>query len=419
MNRTQFYERYARVIVSVGLNVQENQEVVISAPVEAAEFVPTVVAECYRRGASLVQVFYRDQAVTRARLEHAREETLDLTPDAMIAERVRVGRSGGASLAIRGSDPFGLAGVDASRQGRLNRALASASSELRDLGMKDHFPWCLVSMPNTAWAKRVFPDHSEGEALSKLYEVVAEVCRLDTPDPVAAWKAHSRRLMSIAEWLTKQAFDEFDYRAPGTELTVGMPEHQRWIGTEGTSATGVRFIANMPTDEVFSAPDWRRVEGRVSSTRPLVLNGTPVGKVSFEVEGGRIIDATSEENQAVLEQELDLDDHARYFGEIAFVSEDAPIAKLNTTFFDGLYDENAGCHLAFGNAYATCLEGGEAMSREQRRAAGLNTSNQHQDVTVGSDQLTVVGRTKDGQEMSILEDGRWSEAVLEAAQGSA
>ncbi|MFP4376328.1 MAG: aminopeptidase [Spirochaetales bacterium] len=418
MNRTEFYERYARVVVSVGLNVQENQEVVISAPVEAVEFVPTVVAECYRRGASLVQVFYRDQAVTRARLEHAREDTLDLTPDAMIAERVRIGRSGGASLAIRGSDPFGLAGVDAARQGRMNRAMAAASSELRDLGMKDHFPWCLVSMPDTAWAKRVFPDRSEGDALDALYDVVAQVCRLDAPDPVAAWKAHSRRLTSIATWLTDQAFDEFIYHAPGTDLTVGMPQQQRWIGTEGTSANGVRFIANMPTDEVFSAPDWRRVEGRVSSTRPLVLNGTPVGKVTFEVEGGRIVEATSEENQAVLEQELDLDDRARYFGEIAFVSEEAPIAKLNTTFFDGLYDENAGCHLAFGNAYATCLQGGEEMSREDRRAAGLNTSSQHQDVTVGSDQLNIIGRSKNGEEVSVLERGRWSDAVLSAVDNS-
>lgn len=416
MNRTDFYTRYARIVTRLGMNVQPDQEVVVRAPVEALEFVPHVAAECYRLGARYVHVFYSDQQVLRARLEHAREETLSVVPEAMIAERVRIGRGGGASLAILGEDPMGLAGVDSVRHGAVNRAIAAASSEYRELAMKDHFPWCVISVPNPAWAARVYPDLAPDAALDALFDAVARACRLDEADPVAAWKAHSSRLMSIAAWLTGQQFDRFVYSAPGTELTVGMPEDHVWIGTEGTSADGTTFIANLPTDEVFSAPDWRRVEGTIRSTRPLVLSGVNVGLASFTVQGGKIIGAECEGDQATLEQELDLDDRARYFGELALVSEDAPIAREKTTFFDGLYDENAGCHLAFGNAYASCLSGGGEMSATEKSAAGLNTSMQHHDFTVGSDELSIVGYREDDTSFAVLEKGRWSHELLEAVK---
>jgi aminopeptidase len=414
MDRDDFYERYARIVTQLGMNVQPDQEVLIRAPVEAVEFVPAVAAECYKLGARYVQVFYSDQQLLRARLEHARAETLEFVPEALIDERIRVARAGGAMLAILGEDPMGLDGVDPTRHGTVNKAIARATSEYRELAMKDHFPWCVVSVPNPAWAARVYPNLNPAQALQKLFDAVARACRLDQPDPVAAWQEHSGQLMGIAAWLTEQQFEKFVYTGPGTDLSVGMPENHVWIGTEGRSATGVTFIANLPTDEVFSAPDWRRVEGTVQSTRPLVLSGVNVGNATFTVEGGRIIAAECEGDQAMLEQELELDDRARYFGELALVSEDAPIAREQTTFFDGLYDENAGCHLAFGNAYATCLAGGGEMSATEKSAAGLNTSMQHHDFTVGSDELSIRGYRKDGSSMSIMEQGRWSQELLGA-----
>ena len=415
MDTAEFFERYAAVVAAVGLSVQPDQEVYVRAPIEAADFVPHFVRAAYRRGAKYVHTDYRHQAATRARLEETPERSLSYVPPGAIAERLRIARDGGASLAVLGDDPTGLAGIDADRKAAATKALAEASHEIRELAMKDFFPWCVVSIPNSTWARSVYPELREEQALERLFDAVAHACRLDTPDPVVAWRDHSDRLMRIAEWLTREAFDRFHYAAPGTDLTVGMPANQRWIGTEGYSSNGITFIANLPTDEVFSAPDRRRVEGTVRSTRPLVLDGTDVGVAEFVVREGRIVETRCEREQEVLDLELDLDEHARSFGEIALVPEDAPIAELGTTFFDGLYDENAGCHLAFGNAYANCIAGGETMDADQRRDAGLNVSDQHSDFTVGSDRLTLTAVRKDGSEMVLMREGTWTPEMRAAA----
>ncbi|MFW5745503.1 MAG: aminopeptidase [Spirochaetota bacterium] len=415
MDTREFFERYAAVVAAVGLSIQPDQEVYVRAPIEASDFVPHFVRAAYRRGARYVHVDYRQQAATRARLEEAPADSLSYVPPGATTERLRIARDGGASLAVLGEDPTGLSGIDADRKAVAMKALAEASHEIRELAMKDFFPWCVISIPNPVWARTVYPDLPEDEALAKLFDAVAHACRLDTPDPVAAWRDHSDRLMKIADWLTLEAFDRFHYEAPGTDLTVGMPANQHWIATEGYSANGITFIANLPTDEVFSAPDWRRVEGTVRSTRPLVLDGTDVGIAEFVVREGRIVDAKCEREQEVLDAELDLDEYARLFGEIALVPEDAPIAELGTTFFDGLYDENAGCHLAFGNAYANCVAGGDRFEPEARREAGLNVSEQHTDFTVGSDRLTLTAYRKDGSEMVVMREGRWTPEMQAAA----
>lgn len=416
IDRNIFFERYAEVVAAIGLNVQPDKELYVRAPIEAASFVPHIVGAAYRRGAKYVHVEYRDQTAIRARLESAPEETLSYVPPGTFAERLRVGREGGGSLSILGDDPTGLSGVDGRRRGVWHRALAEAGSDVRELAMSDHFPWCVVSIPNPVWARAAYPDRSPEEALDALFAAVAHACRLDLDDPVGAWERHSSRLMSIAGWLTEQAFDRLHYEAPGTDLSVGLPQGQYWIGTEGTSAEGVTFIANMPTDEVFCAPDRLRVEGTVCATRPTILEGTDVGVISLRIEAGRIVEASSERNQDVLLQELDLDEGARFFGEVALVTEDAPIAQLKTTFYDGLYDENAGCHFAFGNAYSNCVKGGSTMTADQRLEAGLNRSNVHADFTVGSDRLTITAYRADGSSFPIMERGRWSDR-LEAAVG--
>ena len=415
MTRDEFFQAYAAVVAGVGLDIRPGQEVYVRIPVEAAQFTPHFVREAYRREARYVHVEYQDQQVTRARLEAAPADSLAYVPPGVYGERLRLARDGGASLAVLGEDPMGLAGIDPERRGPWTRALAEAGTEVRELAMKDHFPWCVISMPNPVWARRVYPDLRADEALDRLFDSVGHACRLDTDDPVAAWKEHSRRLMGLARWLTEEGFDQFHYRGPGTDLVVGMPADQRWIATEGVSAAGVTFIANLPTDEVFSAPDRRRVEGTVRSTRPLILGGTNVGIAEFTVREGRIVEARCEGERDVLEQELDLDDSARHFGEIALVSEDAPIAELGTVFYDGLYDENAGCHLAFGNAYANCVAGGGAMDEAGRRAAGLNQSMQHTDFTIGSSELEITAIRPGGETFPLMRRGRWTQETLNAA----
>jgi aminopeptidase len=272
-----------------------------------------------------------------------------------------------------------------------------------------------VSAPTPVWASRVYPDLPESERLPRLIEAVAHACRLDTPDPVAAWRDHSARLMKTARFLTEQAFDRFHYEAPGTDFTVGMPANQYWIGTEGHASKGNRFIANIPTDETFSAPDWRRVEGTIRSTRPAIISGNNVGIVDLRVHGGKIVEARAERHTEVLESELDLDERARYFGEIALVAESAPVAQMKTVFYDGLYDENAGCHLAFGNAYPNCIKGGATMDTDALLEAGLNQSDQHFDFTIGSDQLSITAHAADGSAFPVMREGEWSPELLEGA----
>ncbi len=415
MTREDFYRRYAEIVIKVGLNIQPNQELYIRAPVEAADFTPYVTAAAYRAGARYVHVDFRHQGVTKARILHAPESSLSYIPPGMVAERLRVGREGGASLAILGDDPMGMKDVPVPRRGQVMRAMAKATEEIKELQMKDYFPWCVISVPTEIWASRVFPDLQRDTALERLIDAVAVACRLDEENPVAAWQAHSTRLMKIAGWLTSAAFDRFIYSAPGTELTVGMPDDQNWIGTEGSSAGGTTFIANLPTDEVFSAPHRLRVDGIVRSTRPLILGGIDVGIVDLRIEKGRIIEARSEQSNDVLQQELDLDENARFLGEIALVSENAPIARLGTTFYDGLYDENAGCHLAFGAAYSNCISGGANMTPDARKEAGLNQSSQHADFTVGSTELSITAVREDGTEFPLMRNGRWTPETVEAA----
>ena len=267
-------------------------------------------------------------------------------------------------------------------------------------------------MPTTAWSRRVYPDLPDAEGLSKLCDAVSHACRLDTESPVLEWKRDTARLAGIAAWLGERSFDRFELRGPGTELVLDMPPSQRWIGDVARTPGGTEFIPNMPTQEVFSAPDWRTAEGRVRSTRPMILGGANVGLAEFELDGGRIVHSRCEGEQKILDQELDLDDRSRYLGEIALVSEDSRIAELKTTFYDGLYDENAGCHLAFGNSYAGCVDGGGGMTDDEKLEAGLNVSKQHVDFTVGSDELTVTAVDAEGGSVDIIEAGRWTSQVL-------
>lgn len=411
MNQSDFDRAYAHLVVAAGVQLREGQELYVRIPVEAASFAGPLAEAAYRAGARFVHVEFRDQASARARLEHAREETLTFVPEALIGERTRVIREGGASIAILGDDPAALDGVAADRLGTVMKAIGAASDEFRSILMAHLSPWLVISYPTAAWARRVYPELPVADAVDRLRGDVAAVCRLNEADPVAAWLEHDRRMTHLADWLTARAFDRFEYRAPGTELTVGMPAGQRWEGGGSATPSGHRFMANMPTDEVFAAPHRDRVEGTIRSTRPLVHSGRNMGICSFVVRDGRIVEATSERDQSGLEEQLNIDDDARRFGEIALVSEDAPVAKAGRVFYDGLYDENAGCHLAFGRAYPTSLVDGRDLDDNALRERGLTVSRQHFDFIIGSSELDVVAIGDDGTRTPILEQGLWSSAV--------
>ncbi len=416
MTNEQYYAKLSQVVVGIGLNIQEGQELLVQSPVASAEFVPYVAHEAYRAGARHVTALYADGRVVREKIESAPDAHVDYEPAALHDEAERIGRDGGAVLILHGEDPAVLEGVPIKRRSRYLKAVGRRAHAGRDRRMRDAHPWVVVAVPTPAWAARVFPELPSEEALERLRTATAVACRLDQPDPVAAWNDHCAALEGLSAWLDKQQFDHLEYTGPGIDLRIGLPANHRWIGPATRSENGITFVANMPTDEVFTAPDRATVEGKLRSSRPIVYQGSFVGVVEMTVESGRIIKATAEKNQSVLEDALDRDKNARYFGEVALVSEDAPVARQGLTFFDGLYDENAGCHLAFGAAYPTCLQGGDSMSSEERLVAGLNDSLQHLDFTIGSGELDVTAYDRDGKAVPILVSGRWSEAAQEARQ---
>ena len=407
-----FVESYARVIVSIGLDLRKGQELLLVTPVEAAELAAAVAREAYAAGAKYVTVRYFDTAVDRARLELSDPSDLEYLPPEYGADRLRIAKEGDAVAVFLGDDPEALAGVDSERIAAARRPRSARMRPAMELLMKDHHNWCVISAPTQIWASRVFPDLAPEAALEKLIGSVSRACRLDQPDPVVAWKSHANRLGKIANYLTSRQFDRFQYNGPGTDLSVGMPANHVWVGTEGHSSKGNTFIANLPTDETFCAPDWRRVEGTLRGTRPSIMSGTNVGHVSLTVKDGKIVDFTAEQNEDVVRAELDLDEQARSFGEIALVAESSPVAQMKTVFYDGLYDENAGCHLAFGNAYSTNVKGGETMSGDELLEAGLNQSLQHFDFTVGSPELDITAFARDGSQFPVIVKGEWSEQLL-------
>ena len=420
MTEEEYFTRYAEVVVAVGLNIQSGQELLIQAPVAGSEFVPYVAREAYRAGARHVTPIYTDGRVVRAKLEAAADAYVDYEPAALHNEAARIGKEGGAILILHGEDPNVMEGAPIDRRSRFLKAVGERAHAGRAERMRDAHPWAVVAVPTAAWAARVFPQLPADDALERLRTATAAACRLDHDDPVKAWNDHCAALEGLAAWLDTRQFERLEYSGPGIDLRVGLVQNHKWIGPATISGNGIRFVANMPTDEVFTAPHRLRVEGTLRSSRPIVYQGAYVGTVEMTVEAGRIIGARAEKNQSVLEDALDRDQNARFFGEVALVSEEAPVAKQALTFYDGLYDENAGCHLAFGAAYPTCLQGGEALSTEDRVAAGLNDSRQHLDFTIGSDELDVTAHDADGKSVPILVAGRWSEAALEAQEaGSA
>ncbi len=403
-----FVEAYARLAVRTGTNVQEGQELYITSDIAAAGFAAECAAEAYRAGARFVFVRYRDDALTRARVENARGD-LDYLRTFEIDGIIDMVRDGAAVLSIRGGDPHGLAGLDPQRMAMINRTVAQAGSPLRRMIQGNHSNWSINSLPTPEWASRVFPQESPERALLRLTELVRQACRLDTPDPAAAWDAHAIRLQAIASALTEEAFDSFHYQGPGTDLRVGMPANQNWIAAGESAQNGVRCLPNVPTEEVFSAPDWRRASGTLQSSRDFAISGTNVGIVTMRLEDGKIVEASATRDSDTLQTWLDLDDRARYFGEIAMVSQDSPLAQMGVVFHDPLYDENCGCHFAFGSAYPASIRGGNDMSEEQLIEAGLNVSKQHMDLTVGSAELSITGSRKGGEEVPIQKNGVWSD----------
>ncbi|MEI8105290.1 MAG: aminopeptidase [Actinomycetes bacterium] len=393
-------EQYARLAVSVGLNLQRGQTLAINGLVEHEPLVRAIAAEAYEVGARYVDVLYSDQHVRRSHIAHAPDDSLGWSPPWLIKRLDDLGAEGGALLGITGNpEPEIYAGLDGGRVGRARmRAVAEASLRLTD-GVCN---WSIIAYPNAGWAQTVFGEPD----VERLWDAVATAVRLDEPDPVEAWREHIAKLAVRATSLNERCFDALRYRGPGTNLTVGLLPNSIWHAALDESR-GIKHVANMPTEEVFTAPDARRVDGTVRATYPLQLQGTIVRGLEVRFEGGRAVEVRADEGEELVRTHIDSDEFAARLGEVALVDNESRVGKTGLVFYDTLFDENAASHIAFGMAILQCAEGATDLSPEERNARGINHSSVHTDFMIGSRDLAVSGVTADGVEVPILRDGDW------------
>jgi len=407
-------KKYAELTVKVGLNLQSGQKLIMQhlrnggVPIQIAPFIRELTASAYRAGSPLVDVQWRDDEIILLRLENAPRDSFSEYPDYRAQGVLDVIEERGAMLTISAIDPDLLDGQDHDVLNQQQRAFLDAWKPISAHIGKNTMNWTVVSVPVEGWARKIFPDLAPEEQMPALWEALFKICRVDADDPVAAWEAHLAELKTRADYLNEKAYRELHYRGPGTNLRVGLPEGHVWRSAGFKTQGGIPFTANIPTEEVFTLPDRRLVNGTVSSTRPLVYTGNVIDEFSLTFKDGRVVDFSAERGEKILGNLLKTDAGASMLGEVALVPNSSPISQSGLLFFNTLLDENASCHLALGSAYQFSLEGGESMSEDEFASHGGNSSLVHSDFMVGSGELDIVGVLEDGHEEAVLHSGEWA-----------
>ena len=401
-------DRLAEVAVKVGLNLAPGQELVMTASLEALDLSRRITEHAYKAGASLVTTLFSDDVATLARFKHAPDASFDRASGWLYEGMAAAFRGGAARLAIAGDDPSLLAQADPDKVARANRARSIAYRPALKMISDTDINWTIVSYPTLSWAKAVFPDLPPREAVRRLADAVFKATRIDGDDPVRAWADHNAALHANADRLNAKRYAAMHFSGPGTDLTIGLADGHLWKGGSSPAKNGIVCNANMPTEEVFTTPHKDRVEGTVRSTKPLSYQGTLIQDIAVRFEGGKIVDCRARTGQDVLAKVLETDEGARRLGELALVPNSSPISQSGLLFLNTLYDENAACHIALGQSYAMCLEGGTAMSPEELAAHGANTSLIHIDWMIGSGEIDIDGVTADGAREPVMRKGEWA-----------
>ncbi|RUM27355.1 aminopeptidase [Rhizobium vallis] len=401
-------EKLAEVAVKVGLQLQKGQDLVITSPVVALPLVRLITKHAYQAGAGLVTAFYSDEETTLARYQYGDDESFDRASGWLYEGMAKAYTNGAARLAIAGDNPMLLSEQDAGKVGRANRAMSTAYKPALEKISNFDINWNIVSYPNPSWAKVVFPNDPEPIAIAKLAKAIFAASRVDLSDPIAAWAEHNANLAKRSAWLNGERFASLHFKGPGTDLTVGLADGHEWHGGASTAKNGITCNPNIPTEEVFTTPHALRVEGHVSSTKPLSHQGTLIDNIQVRFEGGRIVEAKASRGEEVLNKVLDTDEGARQLGEVALVPHSSPISASGILFYNTLFDENASCHIALGQCYSKCFLDGAKLSQEQIKAQGGNSSLIHIDWMIGSDKVDIDGIKPDGARVPVMRQGEWA-----------
>lgn len=399
---------YAELVVRSGVNMQKGQRLVITCPVECADFARLCASAAYDTGCREVVMRWRDDELSRMKYLRADDDIFDTVDPWEVSFCDLLSEEGAGFLTIHSEDPESMKGVDPDRIRRAQISSGKALEQYRRRMMSSECPWCVCSVPSAAWAAAVFPQLSAEEAEERLWQEILAACRVDGGDAIKNWKEHSAEIMKHVEVMNSYRFKTLKYRnSAGTDVTVELPEGHFWGGGDEKCGAGFMISPNIPTEEVFTLPKKDGVNGRLVATKPLSLNGTIIDGFSFIVKDGKIVEVHAEKGEEVLKDAISVDEGASYFGEVALVPYDSPISKSGVLFLNTLFDENASCHFAFGEAYP-CIEGAENMSEDELKERGVNFSITHVDFMVGSEDLEITGITHDGREVPVFVNGNFA-----------
>ncbi len=399
---------FARLIATVGVNVQRGQRVELRCEPESHDFAALVVEECYKAGAEKVEVIFESQALTRLHINYRSEKILS-TVEKWEEERLRHRLDKlPCTIYLLSEDPDGLVGIDQEKYSRSSQARYKVIKPYRD-AMDNKYAWCIAAVPGRDWAKKMFPSLPPKKAVEKLWEAILYTSRADSRDPVGAWREHNRTLEARCRYLNSLGIKKLHYTSKnGTDLTVGMIDEARFAAGAETTLSGQVFNPNIPSEEVFITPKKGEAEGIVYSSKPLSYRGELIENFSVRFEKGKAVEVSAEKNEELLRQLISMDEGAGFLGECALVAHDSPISNSGLIFYNTLFDENASCHLAFGEGFTNCIENYEKYTLDELHALGVNESMVHEDFMIGTADLSIVAMTESGDEVQIFKDGNWA-----------
>jgi aminopeptidase len=409
---------YGELAVKIALNLQPHQRLLIVGPIanggaslDAAPLIRKIVESAYRTGARYVETLWGDESLQLIRYRYAPRDSFDefsaWLPDALL----RHAEAGHAVLSIYANDPDAFQNEPPELVGAVQQVVSRSVRPFRDCISRNQTNWAVIAAASPGWAQRVFPDAPAGTQMDLLWDAIRRLCRLDQPDPIGAWERHLKALAARRDYLNEKRYSALKYRAPGTDLTIGLAPGHCWVSGRSLTRSGIPFAPNLPTEEVFTMPHKDHVNGTVRSSKPLSYAGTLIENFAMRFEEGRIVHVTAERGEAILKQLIDTDPGSARLGEVALVPDNSPVAQSKVLFYNTLFDENAASHVALGSAYKFTISGGETMTDDEFERAGGNRSATHVDFMIGSPELDIDGVLANGRTEPLMRRGDWAVGV--------